>query len=297
MFAIIIINYNSYEKTIDCINSIRKTCNVPYKIYLIDNASSNDSAQVLEREYKDAADVRLILSQENLGYARGNNLCIKEAVKDGCKYALISNNDIIYEDGSVDALYKEISEDRYLIVGPKIVRPDGKTQRSVKYGSPKFLKYIVKETYVSSLFRKFIKPEAMPDKKCDVYWICGCTFAANLELFEKIDYFDDRTFLYFEEYILAEKAKKAGMKMEFLPEVQVLHFHGYSMGGSTNTVTRLANLRSEMLFLHDYMHWNKFKLKTIKTIRMMEVRFNLRKDTDKKDKWEKYKIECSKIDI
>ena len=82
MFAIIIINYNSYEKTIDCINSIRETANVPYKIYLIDNASTNESATVLEKEYKDAADVRLILSDENLGYARGNNLCIKEAVKE-----------------------------------------------------------------------------------------------------------------------------------------------------------------------------------------------------------------------
>ena len=137
----------------------------------------------------------------------------------------------------------------------------------------------------------------MPAEKQDVYWICGCTFAANLEQFEKVDYFDDRTFLYFEEYILAEKARTAGMKMEFIPEVQVLHFHGYSMGGSTNIVTRLANLRSEMLFLHDYMHWNKLKLKTIKSLRMMEVRFDLRKDKDKSDKWKKYKAECAKISL
>jgi GT2 family glycosyltransferase len=295
MFAIIIINYNSYEKTIDCIASIRKTCGVPYRVYLIDNASANDSAAVLEKEYKDAADVRLILSKENLGYARGNNRCIKEAIRDGYKYALISNNDIVYEQGALDSLYEEITKNEYLIVGPQIVKPEGEIQRTVKYASPRFVKYIVRETYVSSLLRKFIKKEQVPEKKQDVYWIAGCAFAANLEMLDRIGLFDDRTFLYFEEYILAEKAKRTGMKMEYLPEARALHYHGYSMGGSANIVTRLANLKSEMLFLHEYMHWGRFKTGTVKLIRMLEVRFNLRKAPDRKEKWAQYRLECKQI--
>ena len=295
MIAIIIINYNTYEKTIDCINSIRNTCKIPYKIYLIDNASSNESADILQNEFGNSDDVIVILSKENLGYAKGNNICIKKAIDDGFKYAVISNNDIIFEEDSIETLYNEISKDEYMIVGPKVITPEGITQKSIRNSSPIFFRYIIKETYISSLLRKLIKEEQMPDKKMDVYWVSGCAFAANLDLFSTIGLFDENTFLYFEEYILAEKAKKAGLKMEYFPEARLFHYHGYSMGGHTNIVTRAVNLRSEMYFLSNYMNWNIIKLKIIKFIRMMEVRFNLRKDEEKNEKWKKYKLECSKI--
>ena len=113
MLAIIIINYNKYEKTLECIRTIREGNFKNYKIYLLDNASVNDSYNILYENYKDSSDVVLIKSKENLGYAKGNNLCIKYAEKDGCEYALISNNDILYDKESHQFIYlkKQVTKD------------------------------------------------------------------------------------------------------------------------------------------------------------------------------------------
>lgn len=64
--AIIIINYNKYEKTIECINTIKKSKFKNYKIYLLDNNSQNDSYNILYEKYKNDNYIEMIYSKENL---------------------------------------------------------------------------------------------------------------------------------------------------------------------------------------------------------------------------------------
>lgn len=64
--AIIIINYNKYEKTIECIESIRKSNFNNYKIYLLDNNSQNNSYNILNNRYKNKNYIEIIHSKENL---------------------------------------------------------------------------------------------------------------------------------------------------------------------------------------------------------------------------------------
>ena len=74
--AVIIINYNKYEKTIECIESIENSkINDEYKIYLLDNNSTNNSVDILRNKFKNYRNLEIIESNENIGYARGNNLC------------------------------------------------------------------------------------------------------------------------------------------------------------------------------------------------------------------------------
>ena len=68
MVGIAIINYKSYKKTIECIESIRKTTNSLFKIYLLENGSNDESAEILFNEYKNSQDVHLIISDVNHGY-------------------------------------------------------------------------------------------------------------------------------------------------------------------------------------------------------------------------------------
>ena len=119
MLGIIIINFNKYEKTVDCIKSIFDTVKSDYKIYLLDNCSANNSFEILNNLYKDDPRVEMIESKENLGYARGNNLCLEKAEKDGCEYVLISNNDIVYKENAVEILLDVIKSGEYLLVGPR----------------------------------------------------------------------------------------------------------------------------------------------------------------------------------
>ena len=105
MVGIAIINYKSYKKTIECIESIRKTTNSLFKIYLLENGSNDESAKILFNEYKNSQDVHLIISDVNHGYARGNNLLIECMYKDKCDVGVISNNDIICKNNCIDEFF------------------------------------------------------------------------------------------------------------------------------------------------------------------------------------------------
>lgn len=285
MLGIAIINYNEYEKTIDCIHSIFETAHgMDYKIYLLDNRSPNGSFDILRREYGENPIVDCFQSEKNLGYARGNNLCIEKALADGCNYILISNNDIIFEEGAIHLLYDDIKSRDCLLIGPALKTPAGGFQVSVKPAAPSFKQYVFSETYFSNFdWKKKYENRFFSREFSYVYWVSGAVFIADMNLFKEIGFFDPETFLYFEEYIISEKAKKAGLKLGFEPAASVIHYHGASTGGSANYFTRLENLKSELYFFKNYRGAPKSRLKTIRFIRCLEVLFTFTKEHKVKD--------------
>lgn len=281
MLGIAIINYNKYEKTIECIESIFETAKCDYKIYMLDNASANESYDVLSEKYDGNEKIVLIKSDKNLGYAKGNNLCIEYAKKDNCDYILISNNDIIFQQGSIDILLKDIQTGEYLLVEPFIRNKDGSVQVCVKKEKPTFKQYMQFSTYLRNLVsdkdKKAYYKNLQPKGKGNVYWASGACFIADMKKFESIGFFDPFTFLYFEEFIISEKAVKNGLSIGFDPAAQVIHYHGASSGGSANLVTRLANFESEIYFFTNYWKLSNRQIKMIRNIRCLEVLFTFTK--------------------
>lgn len=287
MLGIAIINYNKWKKTVDCIKTIFENAKMDFKIYLLDNASQNQSFAELSKVYADNNKIVLIKSEENLGYARGNNLCIDYAKKDGCDYILISNNDILFENDSINILYKKIQSSNYLLIEPFIKNIDGSTQICVKKERPTFREYMSYSTYLNNFKTKSEKQafynKMQPKKASDIYWASGACFIADMKKFEDIGYFDPYTFLYFEEYIISEKAVKKGYKLRFEPSAKVIHYHGASTGGSANYTTRLANLESEIYFFTNYWKLTKAQLEKVRIIRCLEVLFTFSKEKKIRD--------------
>ncbi len=295
MLAIAIINYNQPNKTIDCINSIFKTVKTDYKIYLLDNASADNSFEMLYNEYKDNNNVEFFKSDINTGYANGNNLCIEKAMADGCDYILISNNDIIYDNNTIDTLLTEIQSTDYLAIAPALKAPNGAHQQNIKKSAPDFKRYMMSETYLHNFDKKEkYKNTYYPKKLEEVYWISGAVFIADMKKFKDIGFFDKNTFLYFEEYIISEKAIKKGYKLACEPNVSAYHYHGASTGGNANYFTRLENLKSELYFFSNYKNYSNRKLKQIRTIRCLEVLFTFTKEHKLKDAL-KYLKESKKV--
>ena len=111
--SIITINYNGLKDTCQLIDSI------PFKedteVIVVDNASTHDEAGIISKQYPQ---VKVIRSKQNLGFAGGNNLGIKEAHGE---YILLINNDTYFVDYQIDALIKRLeSSDKIGIVCPKI---------------------------------------------------------------------------------------------------------------------------------------------------------------------------------
>lgn len=284
MLGIAIINYKQPQKTINCINSIFKTVKSDYKIYLLDNASADNSFEILYNEYKNDPRVECFESKINTGYANGNNLCIEKAKANGCNYILISNNDIIFDVNTIDTLLNEIKENDYLAIAPALKYPNKKIQQNIKKTAPDFKKYIMSETYLHNFDRKNkYKNTYFPKKLEEVYWISGAVFIADMKKFESIGFFDKNTFLYFEEFIISEKAVKKGYRLAVEPAVCAYHYHGASTGGNANLFTRLENLKSELYFFSNYKNYTNRKLKQIRLIRCLEVLFTFTKEHKFKD--------------
>ncbi len=287
MLGIAIINYNKYEKTIDCVNSILKTTQSDYKIYILDNGSANNSFDILKNEFERNNKIALVKSEKNLGYAVGNNLLIEMIKKDNCDSVLISNNDILFENGTIDLLLSKLKESDCLLIEPFIKNIDGSTQICVKKSKPTFREYMLYSTYLHNFVSKSKKnafaKKQQPKTSEEVYWASGACFIADMKKFESIGFFDSNTFLYFEEYIISEKAAKKGYKIAFEPEAKVIHYHGASSGGNANLFTRTANLKSEMYFFTHYWILKKYQINFLRQIRCLEVLFTFGKCKKFKD--------------
>ena len=101
MLGIIILNYQTWEISIRCMESIKDTIGeIPYHIYLVDNASPILMPEICQNYLaKHRETVSFLQAAENRGYAAGNNIGIRQALDDHCEYLLITNNDIVFQQG------------------------------------------------------------------------------------------------------------------------------------------------------------------------------------------------------
>ena len=146
------------------------------------------------------------------------------------------------------------------------------------------MEYINKSTYFSKFHKRSLKKE---QKKIEsianfeqVCWVSGAFFAFDVEKMQNIGCFDPTTFLFFEEYILYEKAKSKGYKFGYNPRSKVIHYHAYSTGGGYNIVSKIAADKSERYYMSYYRNYGKVYLTILGVIRRLEVwlTFGKRKD-------------------
>uniref|UniRef100_UPI00260C60D3 glycosyltransferase family 2 protein n=1 Tax=Blautia sp. TaxID=1955243 RepID=UPI00260C60D3 len=103
--GIILVNYNGYEDTIECVKSIKKSTYRNYKIIIVDNASPDESGNRLNDKYSNDSDIVVILNKENTGFSEGNNIGLEYIEKEQIDYILMLNNDTVVEP---EFLYKLI---------------------------------------------------------------------------------------------------------------------------------------------------------------------------------------------
>jgi len=117
--AIIIVNWNGKNDTIDCLKSLGKITYRNHDIVVVDNGSTDDSVKQLKKNHPEAA---IIETGENLGLAEGNNVGMRYALKEWKpKYLLILNNDIVVKPDFVDAFVRAMeSSPDVSVAAPKI---------------------------------------------------------------------------------------------------------------------------------------------------------------------------------
>ena len=265
MLGIIILDYNTVEDTKECINSIIKTTNCDYRIYVVD-AGAADGMPIPPDEI-DYEKVSLIRLDKNGGYSYGNNVGIKKAVEDGCEYILISNPDIVYYKNSIDHMYQTLINDSEIgVIGPSCKSLDREESQLLRKAYNDVLYLFSKKPliYIQRILPFFRTEYPYPKKRKGIYkfkgMVRGCCFILSADLFSKMGYFDDNVFLYCEEWIIAKKLQKYNLYCGCDFESKVLHKEATSTNKVGNAFKTYHLYLSAYYYMKFYNHSSDFML-------------------------------------
>ncbi|MDW2056804.1 glycosyltransferase family 2 protein [Vibrio sp. 506] len=222
----LILNYNSYNDVVVLVNRIIEFDNLS-PIVVVDNKSTEGfNSQYLESL---SDNVHTIQSSENKGYACGNNLGLKFISKKfNPDYVFICNPDVVIEKCHVERMIENIRLDKeYAISSLQMKNEDGMLQVSA-WKLPTLWDDIVISSAI--LNRLFSNPLIYTKDESIVDVVQGAFFVADFEAFQEVGFFDERTFLYGEERLLAYKMKQLGKKSYFDSTLSFIH----QVGGSIN---------------------------------------------------------------
>ena len=222
---IIVLNYNAYQDTIDCLESIVNMISKLYKIVLVDNASTDFSIKniqkwIIKNSYNN---IKIIESDCNGGYAKGNNLGIKYSLKrEDCKYIWILNNDTLVKSDTLEELIDANNEKNVdTIWGSKVLYPNGKIQSlGCSINNKSMLTY---HNYNGSKNRD----HKIELKKID--YIHGCSIFFNKTIIQKIGMFSEEYFMFFEDVDFCTKALINGLQLKVAQKSILIHKEGISV--------------------------------------------------------------------
>lgn len=281
----VILHYCAMEMTIQCVETIQsKIKDVPYEIVVVDNASPNGTGKELLDRYQNTERVTVLLSEDNLGFAKGNNIGYDYARNQlGCDLISIQNNDVmILQDDFATRLVEIYEREPFAVLGPHISLLNEK--ENAMYYELKSLAQLKKERnlYIkrlkrlkSSMYRfwdvweafKFklrvllgklhIMPEVVLHEdlvegayeKHDKLILHGCCLIfSELYAQEYQEAFDPATFMFREEEILYLRCVKAKLPMHYDPYIKVLHMEDVATNFVYKTVRtkEIFNLENQI---------------------------------------------------
>lgn len=166
--------------------------------------------------------IQCINSEKNLGYGKGNNL---GATKANGTYILIINPDNRMEASSLEKMVQFLEQHSDVgIVGPQLVFPDGTIRDSFRT-FPTLTDLLIKRTPLRFIFKKRMKRYLQWDVdrtvRRDVDWMCGACLLLRKSLYQELEGFDERFFLFFEDCDLCRRCWKRNLRVVYFPEANV----------------------------------------------------------------------------
>jgi len=233
-FFFVILNYMSSELTIKLIKNIFH-CITGYKEYgilIVDNSSPDDSYEVLAKHFQNFENVFVIRNKKNEGYARGNNFGIKyvETNFTECKYVAIVNPDVaFFENTDLTKILDKLDGNPKLAAITAVHLLNGDFDlRTIAWKVPKgiddlFLNFAVTSLTLNRTHYKKFRIQSNMLSYVEV--LPGSFFIIKLDVLRKVGYFDENTFLYCEERILAKRLMEAGYEQAVDFGIFFLHNH------------------------------------------------------------------------
>ncbi|OGC04017.1 hypothetical protein A2276_05310 [candidate division WOR-1 bacterium RIFOXYA12_FULL_43_27] len=201
--SIIIVNTNNKKILGECLASIyQNTLKVSFEIIVTDNGSIDGSQEMIKSDYPQ---VRLIENKENAGFIRASNQGLRTAKG---RYRMLLNDDTITKDSAFDKMIDFMDQNPSIgALGPKLLNVDGTIQRQGGLFGKKF----------------YLSQRPVP-----VDFVIGACLMVRKEVIDKVGLMDEKLFFYNDDLDWCMSIRKAGWKVYFYPDAEIVHYGGLS---------------------------------------------------------------------
>ncbi len=258
--SVIIVSWNTKDLLQNCLNSVyAETKNISFEVFVVDNASSDGSAEMVDRELPQ---VHLIQNNQNLGFAKANNQAIRQSRG---RYVLLLNPDTVVLDGALDKMVAFMETHHQAgVLTCKIFKPDGTVQPSARthFGTLLGGTLLAHLRFIALMWvhRHFLRRQAPGNSLGgflsndniirEVSWVLGACMMVRRETISQVGLLDEQLFLSGEEVDWCYRAKQKGWNIYFLPDARIIHYHGQSTRQASNV--RVYSYQSMFKFAKKY---------------------------------------------
>lgn len=236
--VIIVLNWNGFEDTAECIASLKKQSYPNYKILVVDNGSTDGSEELLKEKFPE---LTVIQTGKNSGYAGGMNAGMRHVLASRCDHIILLNNDTIVAPDFAAELVKAATDEKTAgILCSKVYFYDH--PETLWYAGASF------NTMLGwGRHRGFNQPDnGSFDTLEETQRACGCAMMVTRELCERTGLLDDEFFCYFEDVDWGLRAARDGFKVLYVPASKVWHKGFKSTGGLGTSIALYYNIRNTL---------------------------------------------------
>lgn len=247
--AIITVFYNNYQVGDDFFSSLEKQNNKNFKLFIAD-LSDKEKRQTIKSSFPYS-----VIYSKNLGYAHGVNLGIKKAIKDGFINFCVVNNDVYFKENFVSQIVDSLKKYPFSLIGGKIYYAPGFEYHKNRYQKKDFGKVI---WYAGGFFdwkNVFTLHRGVDEIDKGQYdqlerteFITGCLMIFDKKVINRVGFWDESYFLYYEDADFCYRALKKGVNLYYNPKVVIWHKNAQSTKGPGSKIHQFYQEKNRLKF-------------------------------------------------
>lgn len=255
---IIVLTWNGWIDTEECLRSLMPACEAGFRVLLVDNGSSDGTPEMARRAFPD---VEVIENKENLGYTGGNNIGIREALSKGAEFIHLLNNDTVVDvDFARELLSVAMRDEKIGLVTSKIYffdRPE-----AIWFAGGRISSWTGRSRHAG--YGELDRGQF--DDVEDIGRPCGCSLLVTRRFLEDVGLMNEDLFLYGEEIDWAFRAREKGYRCVLAPRSKVWHKWASGTGGAQSGNYLYYSVRNMLRVLNTHQKFGFSPLNALRNI-------------------------------
>jgi hypothetical protein len=250
--SIILLNYNRGEDTIECINSLLQCAYPHFHILVVDNASTDNSVEVLKQNF---SDLEILQTGQNLGYTGGINFGLRHTRQAAPEYILVLNNDTLVTVDFLNRLVEAMEQNPSAAAAGGTIFCEHERNR-IWYGGGRLVPW--RGLAVHEKKGELVEPATLANVR-QVSFVTGCMILFRATLLDKIGVEDERFFMYLDDIELSARILARGYELLYVPQAIIYH---KVVGEKESAFKLYYSARNRLLLINTaFTGWPRFVAK------------------------------------